>query len=343
MGSTGLRLFSIGGSTAVTEWDLQTGLPLQHHDCDAGIVWSISISPDGSKIAAGCDDGSVKIIDISGGKGSLEHQRILQRQKFRVLSIAWRGNSQVIGGCADGRIRVWAAVAAADVGEPNGTEATSERAVGRIVGTMRVDKAQGEQTLVWAVFVLNNGKTIVSGDSTGAVKFWEATHFSLLQSFQVHEADVLCLAGNLTSDTVFSAGVDRKIVQYSIVDSKLRRWANMSSRLIHAQDIRALAIYESKSLNWLISGGVEKTIVINSVEHFMDAAFRKIAVCPQRQYVHFTGSKRLIALWTDNQVKVWALQKFQKFPDAADSESKVKRLVASLTLSVCMILCAKNV
>ncbi|KAK7205499.1 WD40-repeat-containing domain protein [Myxozyma melibiosi] len=328
-----LRLFSIGGSTAVTEWDLKTGLPLEHHDCDAGIVWSIAVSPDGTKIAAGCDDGSVKIIDISGGKASLEHLRILQRQKSRVLSIAWRCNSQVVGGCADGRIRVWAAVASADVGEPNGTEATSASAVGRIIGTMRVDKAQGEQTLVWAVLVLNNGKTIVSGDSTGAVKFWDATHFSLLQSFQVHDADVLCLAGNESSDSVFSAGVDRKIVRYSIVDSKLRRWANMSSRLIHAQDIRALSLYESKSLNWLISGGVEQAIVINSVEHFMDAAFRKIAVCPQRHYVHSSGSKRLVALWSDNQVKVWSLRKFEKLPGGADTEPKTKRLVASLTLN----------
>ncbi|KAK9469878.1 quinon protein alcohol dehydrogenase-like superfamily [Lipomyces arxii] len=329
------RLFSIGGSTVVTEWNLETGLPLYHHDCDAGIVWSVAASPDGSKLAAGCDDGSIVIIDISGGVGSMELSRLLQRQKSRVLSIAWRGNSQVVGGCVDGRIRVWAAVAAAAVGEPNGTVATSKGAVGRIIGTMRVDKAQGEETLVWSVAVLKNGRTIVSGDSTGTVKFWDAAHFSLLQTFKVHEGDVLCLASNEAADTVFSAGIDRKIVKYSIIDPKLRRWANMSSRLLHSHDIRAMAAYESQNYNLLISGGVERSIVVNSVTNFFDGVFRKITVPPEKHRIHNVGSRKLIALWSDNQVKLWEIE---RFPCAADNASVLegknnRRLVASLTLS----------
>ncbi|KAJ8101821.1 WD40-repeat-containing domain protein [Lipomyces tetrasporus] len=325
-----LRLFSIGGSTVVTEWDLQTGLPLDHCDCNAGIVWSIAPSPDGTKIAAGCDDGSVVIVDVEGGRGVMEHGRILQRHKSRVLSIAWRGNTQVVGGCADGRIRVWTAVAAGEVGELNG--ATSEGVVGRIIGTMRVDKAQGEETLVWSVVVLGNGKTIVSGDSTGSVKFWDAAHFSLLQSFKVHEADVLCLASNEAADTVFSAGVDHKIVRYSVVDNKLRRWANMSSRLLHAHDIRALVSYESKNANYLISGGVERSIVINSVDNFIDGVFRKIPVSPPRHHVHSVGDRQLVALCGDNQVKIWALEKFHSSSEAIP-EGKNKRVVASLALN----------
>ncbi|KAK9370715.1 WD40-repeat-containing domain protein [Lipomyces kononenkoae] len=327
-----LRLFSIGGSTVLTEWDLQSGLPLDHCDCNAGIVWSIAPSPDGTKIAAGCDDGSVVIIDVAGGRGVMLPLRILQRQKSRVLSIAWRGNTQVIGGCADGRIRVWTAVAADETGRPNGVAATKDGVVGRIIGTMRVDKAQGEETLVWSVLTLGNGKTIVSGDSTGSVKFWDATHLSLLQTFKVHEADVLCLASNEAGESVFSAGVDRKIVRYAIVDNKLRRWANMSSRLLHAQDIRALASYESKASNYLISGGVEQSIVINSIDNFIDGVFRKIPVSPQRHSVHSVGGRRLIALHSDNQVKIYTLEKFNTLAEA-NSEAKNRRLVASLTLN----------
>ena len=32
------RLFSIGGSTYITEWDLSTGRPLINYDCNAGII-----------------------------------------------------------------------------------------------------------------------------------------------------------------------------------------------------------------------------------------------------------------------------------------------------------------
>lgn len=48
-------------------------------------------------------------------------------------------------------------------------------------------------TLIWCVKMLGDG-TIVSGDSTGSLKIWESQFWSLTQSFQVHKADILCLA-----------------------------------------------------------------------------------------------------------------------------------------------------
>ncbi|KAK9461535.1 WD40-repeat-containing domain protein [Lipomyces oligophaga] len=314
-----LRLFSIGGSTAITEWDLKTGLPIRHHDCDAGIIWSIAVSPDGTKLAAGCDDGSVVIVDIGGGQGVMEQVRILQRQKSRVLSIAWKDEFHVVGGCADGRIRIWMAV---DPGTSNSTTAgLTAGGIGRIVQAMRVDKSSEEQTLVWAILVLDHGRTIVSGDSTGAVKFWDGKHSSLLQTFQAHEADILCLAANASGDDIFSAGVDRKIVQYSIVNAKLRRWASLSNRVLHSQDIRALAIYQSSPAsfeNWLVSGGVEKSIVISSVAHFLDGSYRKITVAPQKQAIFQTDSRKLTTSWSDSQVKVW---KIDQIPTSSSSAS----------------------
>jgi len=49
------------------------------------------------------------------------------------------------------------------------------------------------ETLVWAVKVASDG-TVISGDSTGSLKIWESKFWSLRQSFQVHKADLLCLA-----------------------------------------------------------------------------------------------------------------------------------------------------
>ncbi|KAK9477178.1 WD40-repeat-containing domain protein [Lipomyces japonicus] len=305
------RLFSIGGATTITEWDLSTGLPLAHHDCNAGIVWCIAASPDRKSIVAGCDDGSVVVVDVSGGKGVLEHKRILQRQKSRVLSIVFRSDEQVIAGCADGRIRVY------------------QVSDGRIKSTMRVDKAQDEETLVWSLLALHDGKTLVSGDSTGSVKFWDATHFSLLQSFRAHEADVLSLASNAAGNTIFSAGVDRKIVRYSFLDAKVRRWAVMSSRLQHAKDIRALASYDTRPLSLLISGGVERALVVNSMVNFMDGMFRKIAYTPQAQSITKVGDRILLPTWNDNHVKVWDIDRFP----TSEYEAKFKRLASSLTLA----------
>ena len=127
-------MFSIGGSTSITEWDLNSTLPIANYQCDAGVIWSLASSPDGTRLAAGCDNGSVVILDISGGPSIIEFSRILQRQDARVLSIAWRGNDQVVGGLADARIRVWS---------------TKAETHGKIVGTMKVDQSkERESTLV---------------------------------------------------------------------------------------------------------------------------------------------------------------------------------------------------
>ena len=89
-----LRLFSIGGSTSITEWDLKTGMPLINHDCHSGVIWSLAISEDGTKLAVGCDNGTVVIVDISGGPGVIELYRILQRHSARIMSLAWKGKNR---------------------------------------------------------------------------------------------------------------------------------------------------------------------------------------------------------------------------------------------------------
>lgn len=65
--------------------------------------------------------------------------------------------------------------------------------LGRVVQRMTVDRVAGEDTLVWAVKVLPNGD-MVSGDSLGHVKFWDAATLTMTHSFNSHGADVLCLA-----------------------------------------------------------------------------------------------------------------------------------------------------
>ena len=289
------RLFSIGGSTYITEWDLSTGKPVTNYDCNAGIIWSMAINASENKLAVGCDDGSVVIVDISGGLGSLEHDMICQRQDARVLSIKWYNDEILVGGCADGRIREWSA---------NG------ETKGRILATMRVDKSKTESTLVWAISILPNKKQIVSGDSTGSVKFWDLEHFSLLQSFKVHDADVLSIVSDASEEKIFSAGVDRKIHQFNLITTKssTSKWVHNSNRLLHSNDIRSMSIFESKAYNFLISGGVERSIVIQSVQHFQDGKYKKLLINQQKPNVVVNMAHKLIALWQDQSIKLWKVQ-----------------------------------
>lgn len=299
------RLFSIGGSTYITEWDLKTGRPRASYDCNAGVVWCIDANIAGDTLAVGCDDGSVVLVDISGGV--MEHGLICQRQDQRVLGIRWYDNDMLIGGCADGKVRVWAA---------------KGDLKGRIVSSMRVDKSKTESTLVWLIVALPDKNQFVTGDSTGAVKFWDVLTFTLLQSFSVHDADVLCLAKDASSNRVFSAGIDRKIHQYSYLNKKTK-WLHNYSRLLHLNDVRALALFESKAYNFLVSGGVERSLIVQSVEHFQTGPYKNILMDQQISNISVCASSKLVAMFQDQTVKIWRV---------VEDDLKHK-LVAKLTLA----------
>lgn len=298
---------------------MTTTLPIANYQCDTGVIWSLAASPDGTRLAAGCDNGSVVILNIEGGPSIIEFSRILQRQDARVLSLAWRGNDQVVGGLADARIRVWS---------------TKAETHGRILGTMKVDQSkERESTLVWSVQVLNN-KLLVSGDSTGSVKFWDLSRFSLLQTFNVHEADVLCLAADAAGQNVYSAGVDRKIVSYKMINKSLGRWASMSSRMLHSHDIRAMAIHESSNASFLVSGGVERSLVVNDVNNFAEGVYRKLPITVQQPPLSAIPTGRLLMFWADQTIKIWRIgASSNTVLDNADGAVENKKLVSRMTMS----------
>lgn len=316
------RLFSIGGSTYITEWDLSTGRPKTNYDCNAGVIWSIDVNDKGDKLAVGCDDGSVVIVDISGGFGYLEHGMICQRQDLRVLSIKWFESKMLVGGCSDARIRIWSA---------------DEENKGRLLSNMRVDKSKAESTLVWSVMVLSKKRQIVSGDSTGSVKFWDLDNFSLLQTFKIHDADVLCLNKDVKEEKIFSAGVDRKIHQFELTisnKSKVSKWIHCFNRLLHSNDVRTMSIFESKNYNFLVSGGVERSIVIQSVSGFQDGKYKKLAINQQQSNIVVNSNLKLIIMWQDQTIKIWRVLESNsdsEFDTSFNTKNHV--LIAKLTLS----------
>ncbi|WPK25771.1 hypothetical protein PUMCH_003100 [Australozyma saopauloensis] len=303
------RLFSIGGSTYITEWDLKTGRPKANLNCNAGVIWCIDGNSSGSRLAVGCDDGSIVIINLAGGPGVMEFEFICQKQDLRVLGVRWYDDKTIIGGCADGKVRCWS---------------LEEENRGRITGSMKVDRLKTESTLVWSIVCLPSKNQFVTGDSTGAVKFWDAKTHTLVQSFTTHEADVLCLSKDSTGNKIFSAGIDRRIHNYSYLESKNKkgsRWIHNDSRLLHLNDVRALEIFECKAYNFLVSGGVERSLIVQSVDKFQHGPYKKILMDQQISNIATCPDSELVALFQDQTVKVWRI---------GDEKHK---LVAKITLS----------
>ncbi|KZV77615.1 WD40 repeat-like protein [Peniophora sp. CONT] len=253
-----LRLFSAGGGTELLEWDTVRGEVRRTISSTGGSIWSVAVNPSSSRLALGCEDGSIQILSLEND--DLFHLRRLDRSKSRVLSLSWGPvtprvssassaardsdesddedndawtDSWLVAGCSDSSLRRY------------------DLASGQILERMGTDKVRGERTLVWTVGVLGDG-TIVSGDSLGMVKFWDFQTGTQMQSFQSHGADVLCLAIGSDGTTVYSSGVDQRTVQFSLVKtasaeqsvlSGSRRWVQTASKRMHSHDVRALAVW----------------------------------------------------------------------------------------------------
>lgn len=64
-------------------------------------------------------------------------------------------------------------------------------------------------------FCGNRCGTIVSGDSSGGVQFWDGQFGTLLQAHSYHKGDVNALAAAPSHNRVFSAGSDGQVYSYS--------------------------------------------------------------------------------------------------------------------------------
>ena len=257
-----LRLFSIGYSTSVTEWDLAQGKPVRHSGGNYGEIWCMAAQPrdvvksttavtngdagdvETQSIAVGCADGAIVL--HSTEDGDLRFKKLVARSSkkgSRVLSLTFQNRYTVITGHADSTIRVY------DI--RNGRQVRNITLGGGPKGGPR-------ETLVWSVRCLSDA-SIVSGDSTGMICFWNGKTYSLTQRIKAHDADILDVAVSADGQLVFSGGMDRKTCFYKrSVDATAggnMRWAKISHSRMHDHDVKTMATYESKNLSLLASGG----------------------------------------------------------------------------------------
>lgn len=204
---------------------------------DSTELHSVSNGSEGQRVAVGCDDGCVRLYVASDADG-FYYRRSLPRVSGRVLSVAWRLDAkQIFSGSSDGLIRCW--------------DAQSFHEVYRItVGLGGL--GSGPELCVWALLVLRCG-TLVSGDSSGSVQFWDSFHGTLLQAHSCHKGDVNALATVPSNNRVFSAGSDGQVILYKLSTDTLepgeeksaeviKKWVYIDHVRAHTHDVRALTV-----------------------------------------------------------------------------------------------------
>jgi U3 small nucleolar RNA-associated protein 4 len=246
-----MRLFSIGYTATVTEWDLENATAKQHATGQHGDIWCLAAQPKPAQgasmpsvshsqmLVAGTSDGSLVLYDTDDDE--LRFQRLFRAhsKKVRVVSIAFQSRNSVVVGCSDSTIRVF--------NVRNGS-AVRQMSLGRDL------MGGAKDIIVWSVRCLKNGD-IVSGDSTGRICIWDGKTYTLAQRLQSHDHDVLSLAVNADGTRIFSGGMDRRIAMHQTVAGSKGRWTKAWHRRYHEHDVKAMATFETRGISVVVSGG----------------------------------------------------------------------------------------
>ena len=250
------RLFSIGYTTIVTEWDLENGTPLRQASGNHGEIWCLAAQPpltksqkeaaaaagqwEGQNLISGCTDGALVLYSTKDEDFQL--QRIIIRpsaKKAKIISLAFKDRNIIVAGCTDSTIRVY------DI--RNGQNL-------RNMSLGAGPKGGPKEIIVWSVKVLLSGN-IVSGDSTGEVRIWDGKTYTLMQRVKSHRQDVLSLATSFDGTIIMSGGMDRRTVVYKRVGKGKGRWAEIGHRRFHSHDVKTMASLEYGGLSVVVSGG----------------------------------------------------------------------------------------
>ncbi|NXV81239.1 UTP4 protein, partial [Atlantisia rogersi] len=174
--AAGDRLFGAGLSGDITEYDLARLRAARSVDGAGGPIWSMAANGDGTQLAAGCEDGSVKLFQVI--PGGIQFERNLDRRKGRILCLSWHPSGTHIAAGSIDAIRIF--------------DVHSGQTVQRIMVNYHMQQVKRE-CIVWGIAFLSSG-AVATADSFGRVQFWDWERGTLQESHTVSTAAVLSLA-----------------------------------------------------------------------------------------------------------------------------------------------------
>jgi U3 small nucleolar RNA-associated protein 4 len=246
-----MRLFSIGLTSTITEWDIAKGVPRRHASGIHGEIWCLEALPAAepgggvSSLVAGTNKGELVLYSVEDDQ--LRFERVLARppqrggrraakKLFQITSLAFRGHRAIIAGCSDNSIRIF--------------DFRSGNFAKRVTVNSR---RRGVETIVWSVKCLPDGD-IVSADEGGQISIWDARTLTLAQTLQAHSDHAVCLAVSSDGSTIVTGGNDSRL-------KVLRKggengiWDVAQSRKHHVAEIKVMASFESPGRSVVISAG----------------------------------------------------------------------------------------
>ena len=321
----------------VRAWDLATGRTTSETDSRGGAIWAMEAQPrtrtrrgEAQLVAIACDDGCARVLTMVAGKdvgSGLAHKRAFLRVQGRLLSLAWHPSEPLLAcGSSRGAAHVMDCV--------NYNELMRVSVCNIPHGAHGILNA-GDEHCVWALKYLPDG-TLVTGDSDGAVTFWDGKFSTELVRYQQHKADVLALATTPSGNKVFASGVDSQVAEFEKLDEHLdkeegyNQWTYTTSKRPHTHDVRALAMLTTGADDEdgiLISGGNDAQLLAYNAGSFRKQHPVRVVSVPQRTPISITSvggpNPPLLLAEHAKWLDIWRIGESRKRADKKEGTMKL--------------------
>jgi tricorn protease-like protein len=279
---------------------------------NSGIVYSVSLSPDGTHIVSG---GVNKALQIwNAGDGALV--RTLKGHSNFVNSVVFSPDGKKLASAGDdGTVRLWDSGSGASLSVfrgrdpvmsvaffPDGARLASagtdgrirlwDTATGKIYRTIRASSGY-----VNSVAVSPDGKTLASGSAGGSIKIWDAGTGKTLATLEGHSAGVNSLAFSPSGDRLASGSDDGSVKLWRLQDGlclkTFHHSAPVSSVVFSPDGIHIFSGSRDKSVGlWTCDDSTPQGSFIGH-----SGAVKAVAVTPDGKYMVSGGFDKTIKLW----------------------------------------------
>ena len=165
---------------------------------DSTLVHPVALTPDGKTLAAGGDNGAIRLWNVQTGKFT----NTLKSHSSAIYALAFSPDGKtLVSGSADATIKIW------------------NWRTGSLIRTLKRRSEAG----VSALAISPDGKTLVSGDRTGTMELWNLGTGELTNFFAGHAILVTALAINSNGQTLVSSSQDNTIKLWELQTGKLIR------------------------------------------------------------------------------------------------------------------------
>ncbi len=189
-------------ANGIKVWDAITGKELLMLSGHEATIWSMSYSPDGTRIVSGGEDKTIRIWDAATGAEVMTlrgHGDWPEEPNYSpVSSIAFSPDgTQLVSGSYDYTVRIWNAETGAEVMTLRGHPVIANHL--------------GHSKIVNDVAFSPDGKHIGSASSDGTIRIWDVATGSELLTLQGHHRGVLSVAFSPDGKRIVSGSEDETI------------------------------------------------------------------------------------------------------------------------------------